>query len=256
MPTVEDYLSLLPAFNRAQQQLRATIAAYIEPFVAQQDFLNSLIPAFDLDTAVGVQLDAVGVWVGRSRFVGTPLANVFFSWGIPGLGWGEAVWKGPFDPVEGLVRLDDTFYRLLLRAKIAANSWDGTVTDARAALRLMFTELLELAASPLLDEDGNVITGEDGVPILTDPELFQGFYVEDTFQMKVIFGLSGLLPPVVFLALWIGGYIPLKPAGVKARYIMTSVNRTPVFGWGVNNGYIGGWGTGSWATDDILKVEF
>lgn len=256
MPTVDDYLALIPAFNAAQPKLRATITAYIEPMVAAQEFMAGFPAVFDLDTAIGVQLDAVGKWVGRSRYVTVPLPNVFFSFDIEGLGWDEGVWQGPYDPSEGLTRLDDDLYRLLLRAKIAANHWDGTVTGARLALRKMFTELLELGAQPILAEDGSPILAEDGTPILADPVLFQGFYVEDTGRMAVIFGLAGKLPQSIFLSLWAGGYIPVKPAGVEAVYLFTSVDSTPVFGFDVSNGYIGGWDEGSWGVSRLDLVEF
>jgi len=255
MPTVEDYLALIPAFNAQQPKLRDTIRAYIEPFVVTQAFLESFIEKFDLDTAIGVQLDAVGEWVGRSRYVTIPLPNVYFSFDIPGLGWDEGVWKGPYDPTEGLTRLDDDLYRLLLRAKIAANHWDGTVPGARVALRKMFTELLQLGAQPIISEDGSPLLAEDGSPILADPALFQGFYVEDTMRMSVIFALAGHLPSAIFLSLWAGGYIPLKPAGVEAIYLFTSVNDTPVFGFDVANGYISGWDEGSWGVNRPDLVE-
>ncbi|MGC7970039.1 DUF2612 domain-containing protein, partial [Salmonella enterica] len=68
---------------------------------------------FDLDQAIGVQLDAVGEWVGISRNITVPLAGVYFSFDIAGLGFDQGVWKGPFDPDTGLTTLDDDTYRLL-----------------------------------------------------------------------------------------------------------------------------------------------
>lgn len=251
MPTVDDYLALIPSFNSAQPKLRATIRAYIERFVEAQEFMLRFIRDFSLDEAVGVQLDAVGKWVGRSRYVTTPLPNVYFSFDIVGLGFDQAVWKGPYDPIEGLTRLDDDTYRLLLRAKIAANYWDGTVPGAREALRIMFTEALSTSGTIITAEDGTIITAEDGTIITADPEGFQGFYVEDRFDMSMVFAMAGILPNPLFISLFAGGYIPLKPAGVQAYYRFTSVNGTPLFGFDVQNGYISGFDTGSWGIDTL-----
>ena len=51
------------------------------------------IPDFDIDTAVGVQLDVVGEWVGRSRRVATRNRDLFFVGHRAG--WlGPGVWQG------------------------------------------------------------------------------------------------------------------------------------------------------------------
>ena len=62
------------------------VATLCQPFVDEQSVLNSLPGKYDLDSAVGVQLDAVGEWVGISRELAVPLSNVYFSLDIAGLG--------------------------------------------------------------------------------------------------------------------------------------------------------------------------
>lgn len=65
--------------------------------------VSSEIPnAFDIDNAVGMQLDVLGEIVGRGRELA-------------------------FQPSEGEPVLDDTNYRIALKAKIAQNQWDGTI---------------------------------------------------------------------------------------------------------------------------------
>jgi len=65
--------------------------------------LSSITSAFDLDYAVGVQLDTLGEIIGASRTVN-------------------------FQPSNGVSPvLDDNTYRLLLRATIANNHWDGRI---------------------------------------------------------------------------------------------------------------------------------
>jgi hypothetical protein len=42
------------------------------------------------------------------------------------LGFDLGYFQGPYDATTGLTQLDDYTYRILLKAKIAANYWDGT----------------------------------------------------------------------------------------------------------------------------------
>lgn len=54
------------------------------------------------------------------------------------LGFDQGAWKGPFDPDNGITTLDNEAYRTLLRAKIGANHWDGTLESSKAILDLVF----------------------------------------------------------------------------------------------------------------------
>jgi hypothetical protein len=70
--------------------------------------------AFDLDTAVGVQLDVLGVIVGAARRV-------------------------TFQPSGGVSPvLDDETYRTLLRATIARNHWDGLIDSLQGIWQNLF----------------------------------------------------------------------------------------------------------------------
>lgn len=102
-----------------------------------------LITAFDLDQAVGAQLDILGVIIGQSRNVANILLVEFFGFqdDLAALTMGELT-----DPSVGgrFYNLGDTFassstlqdpeYRTVLRAKIARNQWDGSITGVEAAL--------------------------------------------------------------------------------------------------------------------------
>ena len=70
----------------------------MRPLCGVDELLQELRTAFDLDTAIGRQLDAVGVRVGRTRHLHTPLEGVYFSWNTEGVGWNEGIWKGRYDP--------------------------------------------------------------------------------------------------------------------------------------------------------------
>ncbi len=48
------------------------------------------------------------------------------------------------------------------------------------------------------------------------------------------------------LALLTGGYIPLKPEGVRVSNYYVSIDSSPIFGWDVDTGLFAGWDSGSW----------
>lgn len=89
---------------------------------------------FDLDTAVGKQLDAIGYWVGVKRQVDTPIQGAYFTWGDAAHpredGWSYGVWKQQYDPSTGIEYLPDDAFRTIIRARIAGNQWDGSIPGA------------------------------------------------------------------------------------------------------------------------------
>lgn len=62
---------------------------------------ESVGTAFNLDHASGRQLDVIGEWVGISRLLN-------------------------FEPTYAPPLLTDEYHRMVIRAKISLNSWDGT----------------------------------------------------------------------------------------------------------------------------------
>lgn len=138
MADVEKYLDLITAFHRGKPKFSAVVETVSQCFVGAQVSYGQMVPAYDLDDAVGVQLDAVGEWAGISRNVRTPLEGVYFSFDVSGLGFEQGVWQGPFDPDTGVTSLDNETYRILIRAKIGANHWDGTLESSAAILNEIF----------------------------------------------------------------------------------------------------------------------
>lgn len=209
------YTGLITSEHADKPRFVAVVEATTRPFLDIQATLLGLIDDFSLDEAVGVQLDQVGQWVGQGRRITTALTGVYFSWGTIGVGWGQGVWKGAFDPSTGLTTLDDAGYRLLLRAVISLNSWDGTTPAAAAAIAPLFP--------------GNSI------------------YVQDNFDMTISVAVSGWAVDPVAGALLTGGYLALRSATVGIKYFFPSGPAGPVFGWGADNDFIGGWGDSTWA---------
>lgn len=215
--TEDDYRNLITPYHRSKPKFSAMVAAIVAPFVLAQDRIAGLVEDFDIDSAIGVQLDAVGEWVGLSRFIVTPLENVWFSLGIEGLGLGQAPILGPYDSDTGLTTLNDDLYRKLLKARIAINNWDGTVPAAQAALDIFF------------DDPDSLV-----------------FY-DDRGDMTASIAISQKIPAILLLVILAGGYLPVKPGGVEVDYLVTSVDGAPCFGLGANTDFVGGLGFGAMA---------
>jgi hypothetical protein len=222
MFTAEEYLKLITSEHADKPRFVSTVSVSADASTLIKNLLDGMRSGtFDLDDAVGVQLDTVGEWVGISRNIDTPITNVYFSFDIEGLGFDQGAWKGPFDPTDGITRLDDDTYRLLLRARIGANQWDGTMESSKEILDLIF--------------DINA-TGTYA-------------FIRDNQDMTMTVGIAGTVPPALNLALLTKGYISIKPSTVGIDYfIVTSENDSPLFGFDSNNEFIGGFDFGSWGT--------
>lgn len=250
MRSVDDYVALIPPANADKPKFVATVAVTVAPFAALQTLLASLPEEFDLDNAIGAQLDAVGVRVGRSRQLPYPLQGIFFTWGDPARGWGKGIWKGPYSAGVGLYELDDDTYRRLLRAKILANRWDGTLVGAQAILDAYFTDPETLV---FITDDGfgrlnSFFTWDDPVRGWGQGKWIGPQDAGDTnpLPMAMTIGVAGKLPSLIDLGLLAQGAFDVKPLGVQMNYRVTPVNNSPIFGWGMGNEYVSGWGQGAW----------
>lgn len=215
-PNRDDYLSLITSLYQGKPKFMGLCSALVGPLVDVQELLETIRACFDLDSAVGVQLDKVGEWVGRTRYLDAPLVGVYFAWDTPGVGWGEGSWKGPYDPESGMVALPDDAYRTLLRAKIAANAWDGTIPGAYEVWETLFADT------------GSIIV------------------IQDNQDMSMVVGVAGISLDAVTKALLVGGYIPLKPAGVRIAYYAVPPAGGAIFAWGCDSEALGGWGKAKW----------
>lgn len=213
---VQQYLKLVTSEHATKPKFMAMLAAVCQPLADLQVVLESIPALFDLDVAVGNQEDILGQWIGASRNIDVPLEGVFFSWATSGLGWGQGNWTSNIDATQ-LVVLPDAQYRTLLFATSAANQWDGTIPGAY--------------------EIWNTLFAGTGIGIL----------IQDYGNMHMALALTGPVPDAVTLALFTGGFLNLKPAGVHIdNYYTPVVPDTPYFGWGVENASISGWSVGYW----------
>lgn len=214
---LDDYLNLITSEHRLAPKYIAMISAQVSLLIQIQDTLQSMIPKFDVDLAVGDQQDILGQWIGVSRNVNIPVAGIYFTWdGDATEGWDYGTWSGG-NPANSISKLPDDAYRTLLKAKIAANNWDGTTEDAYRILEEVFPTVVVL--------------------------------IQDHMDMSYDVALVGGIVDSLTVALLTGGYIPLKPEGVRINTYYFPVDNGPVFGWDLDTAYVKGWDTGSWAIE-------
>ncbi|MDD2056624.1 DUF2612 domain-containing protein [Pseudomonas putida] len=183
MADTTDYTGRITSEHSDKPKYMAMVDATVQPLVDALNVSNGLPVDFDLDSAVGVQLDQVGLWIGIGRRINTPLTGVYFSFDTEGLGFNHGVWKGPFDPDTGVIELDDETYRLLLRAKIAANHWDGTMETSKPILDAVFNPR---GGSEFIDVTANNETFAVGDGVSTEFQLrYQGQAVYTTSSMTI-----------------------------------------------------------------------
>lgn len=211
---LDDYLNLITSAYRQKPKFLKTVELDVSVQVRVQELLTSMINEFDLDVAYGKQLDIIGQWVGVSRNIAVPISGVYFSWDADfSLGWDFGVWQNPNEPAD-ITSLPDDAYRLLIRAKIAANQWDGTTQGIYVIWGAVFPDLTIL--------------------------------IQDNQDMSYALALIGGTIDSLTLALLTGGYIPLKPEAVRITYYYVSIDDSPVFGWDVDSTRLKGWDEGAW----------
>lgn len=194
-----DYVPLITNAHADKPRFVETVRLLTSAAASIGDAALSLTNAFSVDEAVGVQLDTVGLWVGISRRQSTPIPNAFFTWDDAALGWNVGSWKGPFVSTEGITVLDDDTYRAVIKAKIGANYWNGSMKG-----------LLEIGERDLQSV---------GVQC----------FVIDNMDMTVTVYILGQ-PTAVLIEMIKRGVTPPKTAGVRvAGYILASAAGAPFF---------------------------
>lgn len=187
--TTDEYLALITSEHESKPKFVATVTASVSPFAKIQQVMRQFVLDFDVDSAVGVQLDIVALWVGVTRTVAIPIDGYYFSWDSQVKdGWDNGVWKGLGDPDAGFTQLPDDLFRALIKAKIAANHWKGDIPGVYTIIN----EALSIDGAVKIVDNQNMTM---------------------TVQVQ-----SGALPAVE-QAIVMQGYLPIKPAGVKATYV-------------------------------------
>jgi hypothetical protein len=219
--TLGDYLALIPPFNANKPRFINMLASLLQPIIDAQDMLAAMLADFDLDTAVGVQLDIVGQWIGRTRYLQVPIAGVYFTFHAAGDavlrdGFNQGIWLGPYDPTTGIIAMPDDTYRKILKLQAIANEWDGTVPSIQAAFNAVYPGVV---VQDMGDTSGGLMVMDVLIPGIEMNSLELAALQQD---------------------------FPIKPSGVHINIIESTVTSTPLFGFNVDNNIIGGFNHGSW----------
>lgn len=144
---VRDYSALITSEHSAKPKFMALVQAIAGTAGDIANLIASLPALFDLDTAIGKQLDIVGQWIGQSRVVPGVLTLGYFGFveNVVALTFGEETdisIGGRFyeegEPFTSTAVLADPEYRTILKAKIVRNQYDGTQEEIENALAYIF----------------------------------------------------------------------------------------------------------------------
>lgn len=183
----DNYVDLITSEHRVRPKYTALVSMYAGAFSSIGVRLGQMPQEFDIDTATGVQLDAVGEWVGLARIVRVPIDNVYFEWDDADsptvTGWGHGIWRGRFESGTQVQSLSDSIYRRMLKAKALINQWSGDI--------------------PTLYDIFNIGFGSTGARC----------EITETGAMAFNLNVVGDIP-TIDKRLLDSGYLPLSPAGI------------------------------------------
>ena len=166
------YADLLILQYKTQPKARATIKALIKELYGSGSLLD-LVNGFNLDTAVGKQLDTLGKYIGLNRQVkvniGSSDTNI----------------------------LTDEQYSILLKLKLVQNTNFSSTSQIRAALYELFpndirlfdprTMVYEYQLSTLFNDLVNVIVAEELLPL----PMGVGYTINVVPDLLAIYGYYG-----------------------------------------------------------------
>lgn len=215
------YTDLITNYHASKPRFIQHIDLITRPFTSISNTTNGMLDRFDLDGAVGEQLDIVGLWVGRKRTVTIPISNVYFSWDTEGLGFDQGSWQGAYDPGTGFTLLSDDTYRLVLKAQIALNRWDGTVGTLEELMDLIF----------------------EGTGI--EMQIIDNQDMSITINAIFLNGLQNTSAELIEVIK--SGELTVKAAGVRVKSLNVIDPQHPVFGFDINSVATSGFDVGYWS---------
>lgn len=177
MPEYTDYYAdLLILQYKTQPKARATIKALTEK-VVDDGLLLDVINGFNLQTAVGKQLDILGKYIGLSRNVRKEVNS------------------------PSTVILTDEQYRLLLQLKLVCNTSYSSTSQIRSALYQLFPNDIRIFDDRTMQLEYQLSSRFDGLEqIIIEEELlpfpmglgFNVVIVPDLLNLYGYYGYDGL----------------------------------------------------------------
>lgn len=226
MSRTKDFYSKLIT---SQYQNAANILSFLDIFLSKlkdcSDFLEGIDAAFDLDTAVGAQLDILGEIAGISRRLN-------------------------FQPNYGLSPiLRDSDFRTLIRATIGKNQWDGE----QDSLYTLWAVLFPGAAIAIHDNhwmDMDVFVQFPDLTSIFIDLIKRGYIVPKPEGVKQRIYIGPPFPLFGF------DYDDPYVTGFDRGYWWNPDRQYPAFGFDLDDIYISGCDRGSWWPDDIGSPSY
>jgi len=188
--TVATYTGLITSEHADEPNFVAMVSVDTSVQVDGINLLNREFLDFDVDLAIGVQLDTLGLFVGVGRVITVQPSDAYPA---------AAAYQ---------VTLGDEEFRRLIKARALANEWDGTPEGAAAILAAWFGPIG--AYGFIIDnQDMSITLGIAGTaPTAAQAAVFSQFYlpiraagvrVKDSYVPPVIGALFGLDVATVFV---------------------------------------------------------
>ena len=188
---LDGYRRLLTSEYKTRPRLTSWLLWLLSEGLTYKNTVQEFLDAFNLDTAEGVQLDIIGRIVGVDRLLS-------------------------FHPVSGDSPLmNDSTYRMVIKAKIIQNTWKGTLDELYEAWAVLFPEVRYFQIQDLQDMTYNVV-------------------------------IMGAFTPLE-RELIANGYIIPKPEGVRINLLtITDTSGLPLFAYDMDTYLLSGY-TSHWA---------
>ena len=250
------YTDRITNYHAGKPKFFAHVDLSTRPLIDVSASVSGLVADFDVDTAIGDQLDIVGKWVGVSRAVAAPISGVFLEWDKERVGWDQGVWLGPYQATNELTYLSDDVYRIVIKARIGINNWDGQndtlpgileTALAGTGINLIVIDNQDMSISVLIVVDSEYIIPEidrlifdsaiNKGPFIPLPE----GYTPSRYDINPIDKLPAEMTFVIR-----AGLLTVKAAGVRIRETITPSNGYKFFGFDVDTDYIAGFDSGAW----------
>ena len=183
------YLKLITSEHSVQPKYTEYVKTFLDMISPCVDIYNDFDVLFALDSATGDQLDKLGELVGIGRQL--PVVDEH----IP-------------------ATLDDEAYRLVIKAKIYKNHWDGTIEGLQKIFSAFFPSL--------------------------------PYEIVDNQDMSYTISLIDPDADELFTALIMNGFILPKPSGVRVDY---NIMEASLFGWDADTAFVKGWDKAIWSSN-------
>jgi hypothetical protein len=208
---ISKYTDLITSQHKTRPKFMTWLSAALTIVDDGVTTVSGLPADFDIDTAVGVQLDVLGQIVGRERTL-------------------------TFQPTDGSSPvLDDDNYRTVLKAKIAQNHWDGTIGQVQELWQALFPEQLLVIVD---NQDMSVNLAVVGITTQLEKDLVSNGYI--------IPKPAGVKANYSFYDDAIFGY-DLYNSAFKGYDEGFWFQSGPLFAYDYNNSELTGYDKGAWA---------